>query len=301
MFTRPKIGLALGGGGARGLAHIGVIKVLEREHIPIHIITGTSAGAVIGGMYAQNPSIDVVEHKMRAFLSGKDFKKTGIEHANQKPPGENFFKQLAENLKERLMINIACSRISLVANKRLQVALFALLENGNIEETAIRFGALSSDLVTGKSVLCETGDIIQAIMASASLPGFLPPLENDDQKLIDGVVTDPIPVKAAFSMGADVVIAVDVSTDLNIQKRFDNIVDVVMRNNQITGHFYKELLLENADVVIRPEVGAFHWSEFDKIDIIIEKGAIAALKVVSALKSITRRRIRFNKKSFQLS
>ncbi len=299
MFKRPKVGLALGGGGARGLAHIGVLRILEKERIPIDIITGTSAGAIIGGMYAQNPSVEIVEHKMRTFLSSKEFKKTGVEHAIQKPHGENFFKQLAENLKERLVINIACSRISIVANKRLHVALLSLLEESVIEDATIQFGAVTSDLVFGESVLCTTGDIMQAIMASASLPGFLPPLEREDHKLIDGVVTDPIPVKAAFSMGADVVIAVDVSPNLGIQKKFDNIIDVIMRNNQITGHFYKEKLLESADIVIRPDVGEYHWSEFNASDGIINKGEVATLKIVSAIKSITSRRYLLIKK-FQI-
>lgn len=296
MFKRPKIGLALGGGGARGLAHIGVLRVLEKERIPIDIITGTSAGAIIGGMYAQNPSVDIVEYKMRTFIASKEFKKTGIEHAIQKPSGENFFRQFAENLKERLVINIACSRISIVANKRLYVALTSLLEASNIEDTTIRFGAVSSDLVTGESVLSTSGDIMLAIMASASLPGFLPPLEHGEQKLTDGVVTDPIPVNAAISMGADVVIAVDVSSKLDVQNRFDNIIDVIMRNSQITGHFYKEKLLESADVIIRPEVGDYHWSEFDESDTIIQKGEIAAMSIVSAMKSITTRRYLLAKK-----
>ena len=301
MFKRPKVGLALGGGGARGLAHIGVLKILERENIKIDIITGTSAGSIVGAMYAQNPSILEVENKLREFLSSKEYKKMNIDHAIKKPATENLFAQVAENIKERIVINIACSRMSLVTNKRLQASLNTLIEAGNIDDTKIKFGAVASDLVSGKGYSFVTGDIIQAVLASSSIPGFLPPLEINDSKLLDGVVTNPIPIRLAYKLGANIVIAVNVSPDLQIQNDFNNIIDIIMRNNSMMGDAYNNILLEQADVVIRPEVGNYHWAEFNNINDIIQRGVAATENIIPTLRKMVKRRIfHFQKKSSAL-
>ena len=290
MFKRPKIGLALGGGGARGLAHIGVLKIFEEENIPIDIITGTSVGSVIGGMYAQNPSIKYVENKMRQFIASKEFKKTGIDHVIKKQSNENLFTQITENIKERIVINIACSRKSMVNNKRIKIAIDSLLEPGNIQDTAIKFGVAASDLISGQGFLFTEDDIVTAIVASSSIPGFLPPIEIDNRILLDGVITDPVPIKPAHKLGAKVVIAVNVSPDLVIQKNFANIIDIMIRHNQMTGDAYNNILLEDADVVIRPNVGAYHWAEFNNIDYMIKAGEKAATEAIVKIKKITRRR-----------
>lgn len=296
MFKRPKVGLALGGGGARGLSHVGVLKILEKEHIPIDIITGTSAGSVVGAMYAQHPSIQQLEDKLRQFLNGKEYKQTGMEYVVKKPHNENLLAQLAENIKERIVINIAYSRKSIVGNKRLKIALNALIEQANIEDTKIKFGVATSDLVSGRGVLFTKGDIITAVLASSSIPGFLPPVEVEDRKLLDGVIVNPVPVQPAFDLGADVVIAVDVSPDLHIQNEFDNIIDITMRNSQMMGYAYSKILLEDADVVVRPKVGKYHWAEFNHIDKFIAEGEVATQKVISKIRLITKRRYPLLKK-----
>ena len=293
MLKRPKVGLALSGGGARGLAHIGVLKILDKEKIPIDIITGTSAGSIVGGMYAQNPSVEQVEQRMRQFLASKEYTKTGVDYVVKKQSNENLFTQIAETIKERIVINIACSRKSMVNNKRIKVAVNSLLEPGDIQNTTIKFGVAASDLVSGRGFLFTEGDIMTAIMASSSIPGFLPPIEIDDLKLLDGVITDPVPIKPAYEMGAEVVIAVDVSSNLTVQNEFDNIIEIMIRHNQMTGDSYNNLLLENANVVIKPDVGNYHWAEFDNIDYMIEAGEQAAKKAIAKIKKITKRRLFF--------
>jgi len=293
LFKRPKVGLALSGGGARGLSHIGVLKIFDKEKIPIDIITGTSAGSMIGGMYAQNPSVEHVENRMRQFLSSKEYKKTGVDYVVKKQSNENLFTQIAETIKERIVINIACSRKSMVNNKRIKVAVNSLLEPGDIQDTIIKFGVTASDLVSGKGFLFTEGDIMTAVMASSSIPGFLPPIEIDGLKLLDGVITDPVPIIPAYKMGAKVVIAVDASPNLPVQNEFDNIIEIMIRHNQMTGDAYNNLLLENADVAIRPDVGSYHWAEFGNIDYMIEAGEQAANEAISKIKKITKRRLFF--------
>jgi NTE family protein len=289
MFKRPKVGLALGAGGARGIAHIGVLKVLEREKIPVDIITGSSAGSIVGAMYALNPSIEFVERKVRDFLNSKEYKQIGIDNVVKKQHNENLFSQLAENIRERIVINIASYRQSLVTNKRLKTAFDVLIGNGSIQNTKIKLGIIASDLVAGESVTFTHGDIITAVLASSSIPGFLPPIELNGRKLLDGDITDPIPIKPAINMGADVIIAVDVSPDLDNQNVFDNIIDIMMRYNSITSDAYKNLLLEKSDVIIRPNVGKYHWADFNYIDDLINEGIKAAEKNLVKIKRTIRK------------
>lgn len=288
-LKRPKVGLVFGGGGARGLAHIGVLKVIERERIPIDIICGTSAGSLIGAMYAQNPNVQQLELKMRRFLRSKEYKYTGLDYVVKKSHNESLFSQLAENIKERIVINIACSRKSIIGHKRLKKALSILLNPSDILETKIKLGIMTSDLVTGKGILFTKGDLINTVMASSSIPGFLPPVEMDGYQLMDGCVIHQVPIQAAFDMGADVVIAVDVSPTLAVQNEYDNIIDIMMRNSQMVAHAYNQVSLEYADVVIRPNVGDYHWAEFEDIDQIIAEGETAAQHLIWKIKKTTQK------------
>jgi len=289
LFYRPKIGLALGGGGARGFAHIGVLKVLEQEKIPFHIIAGSSAGALIGAMYAFNPDVEQVEKKIRKFINSSEFKKFGIDHLMKRNEIENTFSQVVTYLKERIVINLAHSRTSLVNNKKLFSTYELLLDKINIEKSKILFGAVASDLISGQDILFTAGDLIKVVAASSSLPGFLPPMKYLDYLLLDGCINQPVPVKAAHNMGADVVIAVNVTQDIVPQKEFDNILEIMARTTLMTTQALNFLQLEKADVVIKPDVGEHHWSEFDKLDHFIEQGQKAAMAALPDIKNISKR------------
>lgn len=296
MFRKLKIGLALGGGGARGFAHIGVLKILERERIPVHLITGASAGALVGAMYAQNPDIKSVETRVRNFLSGPEFKKMRIDRAVKQKEAENFFSQIVTYLKERLVINLAHSRIALIKNHRLKNSLRILLNNHKIEDARIPLGIIAADLISGGDVLFEFGNIIDAVAASVSLPGFLPPVSISDYLLIDGCITQTVPIQAAYKMGADVVIAVDVSHKLEPQSEFKNIIEIMTRTNQMTSHGLNLMQLEKADLVIKPKVGQFHWSEFDHFDYIVKQGEDTAEQMLPEIRKRISRKYLIMKK-----
>lgn len=283
-MRKPKVGLALGGGGARGLAHIGVLRVLERENIPIDVITGTSAGALIGAMYSQCLATDKVENSIRQFLDSEHYRRLRIQHAIRRKEGENFFSQVVTSLKERLIINLAYSRISLVKNRRLIYALKILLQDGRIEDASIPLGIVVSDMINSRDAVLTSGSIIRAVAASVSLPGFLPPIAVGDLLLVDGGITQPLPVPAALQLGADVIIAVDVSLQLVPQSDYKNIFEIMNRTHQMTAERLNQLVAEKADILIRPEVGRFHWSAFDDIDAIIEQGEIAARAALPLIK-----------------
>jgi len=291
LFYQPKIGLALGGGGARGFAHIGVLQILEREKVPVHLITGSSAGALVGSLYAFHPDAALVEKKVRSYIASPEFKKLGISHVAKKKASDNtLFSQVATYLKERIIINLAHSRTSLLNNKRLFSSYATLLDRQDIKKSVIELGVVAADLISGRDILFTSGDLIRAVTASSSLPGFLPPMKYMNYLLLDGCVTQPVPVSAAHSMGAQVVIAVDVSQDVPPQHEYDNILEIMARTNLMTSQTLNMVQLEKADIVLKPAVGMHHWSDFDNLDDFIQQGQKAALAAIPHIKKLTRRR-----------
>lgn len=278
-----KIALVLGGGGARGMAHIGVLKVLAREKIPIDLIVGTSAGALFGGMYSQLGSAEAVEKKLKAFIKSDIYENSGLKKVIKKEEFENFFSQLTTRLKERIVINMAHSREGLVKHYRLRSVIDFLLVDQKIEETKIPFAAVAVDLIKGEEMVFSEGSIRLAIDASSSLPGYFAPVEFNGKLLVDGAVLQVIPVPIAKKMGADFIIAVNVSQNLEKDPDLDNVVKIIFRASSITGERYNKTLLTNADLILRPDIGYLHWSEFDKYEEAIKAGELIAEKKLSVI------------------
>ena len=277
MFKRKPIVLALGGGGARGFAHIGVLRVLEREKIPIHRIIGTSMGAVVGGIYSQKPDVAALEEKFRHLLASPSFKSSGMLYVGKKRIEESWFDQFANHVKEQIVVNVASFKKSVVTIDRLYSALDVLLKDEVIEKTVLPFAAVASDLLTGEEVVISYGPIRDAVAASAAIPGFFPPTVINGRQLIDGAATSAVPVKAARSLAKrSKIVAVDVSSNLSQKPKLDNILDIVLRSHSITARCYHDEMIKGPDYLIQPDVGDFHWSEFVDIDRIIKKGEMAA-------------------------
>lgn len=272
----PKIGIALGGGGARGVAHIGVLKVLEDENIPIHCIAGTSIGAIIGAAYAFNPDTEKLQAAINAFVESEAYANSGLSLFARNQPVENFFGQVAKYVRERIVINLAHSRESIVSSGRLRRIIKFVLQDANIEHAKIPLAIVATDLRDGRDVVFRYGGVRKAALASASIPGFLPPVNYMGFHLVDGAVTSPVPVEAAFGLGADIVLAIDVGQHLEPEPDAYNIVDIIFRTNSITGTRLKALTTGQADVVIQPEVGNVHWADFSDIPSLVDAGACAA-------------------------
>ncbi|KAA3662496.1 MAG: patatin-like phospholipase family protein [Calditrichaeota bacterium] len=283
-MTSPVIGLALGGGGARGMAHIGVLNVLERHNIPIHCIAGTSIGALVGAGYSLHPDAAQLHTRITEFIHSPKFQKAGLSRFTRKEPAENFFGQVAKYVKQRIVINLAHSKLSVVSSERLYKIISFTLENRNIEQTEIPLAIVASDLFSGEAKTFTRGSIRKAVLASASIPGFLPPVTYNGHYLVDGAVTEPIPVRAAHELGANIIIAVDVGQDvLATQHATKNIVDLMFRTTSITAGNLRNLLLEKADFVIRPDVGDIHWADFSQFDRLVELGEQACERVVARI------------------
>ncbi len=286
MGTKPKVALALGGGGARGCSHIGVLKALERAEIQIDLLVGASIGAVVGALYTTTGEASEVEKRFKDFLKSEVYQKSGLDLFKRKEPVENFFGQVAKLVKERVVINLAQSKSSLVSGNRLKAAMEFLIPEGRIEDTKIPFYAVASNILNAQQVVFSEGDMRSIVGASASIPGFLPPSEINGYMLVDGSVVCPIPVETARELGADIVIAVDVGQQLNDNPDLNNVVDIIFQTQHMTARHYNLHLLKGADVVVRPNVGLVHWSEFKLLNYMIEEGERVAEEAIKEIRQV---------------
>jgi len=284
-----KVGLALGGGGARGLAHIGVLKVLERENIPIDLITGTSMGAIIGGVYALKKDISAIEKIAEKYSKISEFNIDFSFSEKERKDKPFFLKKMSDFLKKGYILNLELRRKYINDGEGVKKIIKDLVGNKAFTDTKIPFAAVAADLVKGEKVIIRKGKLFDALLASASIPGMFPPVILDKKILVDGGIVDVVPIEAAQSLGANFVIGVNVSQTIKKRVEFDNAVEIFFRSDSITSAELRKLQLSFADVVITPKVGRFHWSDFSKPEQCIREGEIAAQNVISEIKEKLKR------------
>lgn len=286
---RLKVGLALGGGAARGLAHIGVLRALVREGIPIDIITGTSMGAVVGGAYAATGDIAEIERRVRKLLASDEFQRTRVSFLRETKRSRGSLIYSVTNLVRRgIVYGVSTMRASFLSAEEFARSLGRILPDVDISTTPIRFAASAVDLETAEEIVLCHGRLREVAAASAAIPGILPPRRLHGRLLIDGGWVDKIPVLPAFRLGADVVIAVDISADLEDAKSYVRGIDVVLRANTIKDAVMTGLHRRLADILIEPAVRKIHWADFEAIDFCIEAGDTAATRAVPKIRDLLR-------------
>ncbi|MDP6339507.1 MAG: patatin-like phospholipase family protein [Candidatus Marinimicrobia bacterium] len=275
-MPRPKIGLALGGGGARGAAHIGALQVLQKNNIPIHQIAGTSAGSVIGAMYAATLDPDWVENRFREFLKSEPFKALGTDHLLSKPASSNSaFNQFAKKLKDQVILAMSLHRNSIMKKSRLKEAFDFLIPVKTFEELQIPLKIIATDLNTCRRVVYDSGDLIEAATRSGTIPGYVEPTEIDGQLIVDGGVSMPLPT-SIIRDEVDILIGIDIRRRGVKPLVETNIYEIMMRSDMSTyqnliNHYSKE-----ADLLISPDVKDYLWSEFGHFDYFFNEGIRAA-------------------------
>ncbi len=286
---RLKVGLALGGGAARGLAHIGVLRALVREAIPIDIITGTSMGAVIGGAFAATGDIADIERKIRGLLESAEFHKTRVSFLRETKKTRGSLLYSVTNLVRRgIVYGVSTMRPSFVSAENFARSLGRILPDVEVSTTPVRFAASALDLESAEEVVLCHGRLREVAAASAAIPGILPPRRLHGRLLIDGGWVDKIPVLPAFRLGADVVLAVDISAGLDDPKSFVRGIDVVLRANMIKDIAMIEMHRRLADIVVEPAVRKIHWADFEAMDFCIEAGDSAATAAVPKIRELLR-------------
>lgn len=280
-----KVGLALGGGGARGLSHIGVLKVLEREGVPIDIITGTSMGAILGAAYALEKNFIKLEKIVKKYSKLEefniDFSFSSTENQKKQP---FFLKKMSDFLKRGYILNLELRKKYLNDGEGIKKIIHELVGDHCFKDTQIPFSAVAADLISGEKVVLNKGKLFDAILASASIPGMFPPVNLDNKILVDGGIVSVVPIETSRSMGADFVIAVNVSQRMKRKYDFKNAVDILFRSDSITSTELRRLQVSTADIIVSPKVNQIHWSNFSKPEKCIRAGEIAAENKIQELK-----------------
>jgi NTE family protein len=293
-----KIGIALGGGGARGLAHAGVLKVLEEEGIPLHYITGTSIGAVVGAAYAQNPQADFLIERFEQSLDEAFYSQLGLGYLKTNDCQEgSFLHHTAENIKRRIAINLAQSRTGLLKEVRLKKVLVRLIDQGHIEDTKIPLGVVATSLHTGDDIVFKSGDIIDAVAASSSIPGFLCPVGLNGDLITDGGVSCPVPVKYLPRTDVDVTIGVELSVRDFSHLESVNAIEIIGRADMITSRNFSRMMAGTADVAIFPDTKNIHWSEFSRAGELIAAGIESARDKLPEIKKAMKGKLPWYKRA----
>ncbi|MGD0656585.1 MAG: patatin-like phospholipase family protein [Syntrophorhabdales bacterium] len=255
----PKIALVLGGGAAKGFAHVGVIRVLEQEKIPINMIVGTSAGSLIGGMYAANP--DSFQLEWLGFKIDRN---------------------------DILDFSVVYSKFGPVQGARLESFLEQNVKVKKVEETKIPFFPVATDLNTGETVTLDKGSLAKAIHASSAIPGVFVPVQFDNRLLVDGGVTDNLACDIARAKGADIVIAVNLSKDVK-NYQIDSLVDVMAQSISIMMHRSTKGKILPCDVVIEPNTLGISMFDFTQKKQLMEEGMKSARLAIPRIRELMAR------------
>jgi NTE family protein len=286
-WKRKRIALALGGGGARGLAHIGVLGVLEREKVPIDLIVGTSIGALVGGAYASGIPSEELKKKAEAYLNSTVFQSStmkAFEAAHAKAEG-GLTQKIQTYLRNTFYLIQAMFKPGILPNEDFQATINYFIPDIPIEETRIPFRAVATDLVSGGEIIFSKGPLRQAVMASCAVPGAITPLKEGERLLSDGGIVCIVPSSVARQEGADVVISVAVDRCIGLEEP-RTVMDVYQRVNEIMGEKLKNYELADADIVILPEVGEYHWSNFSEAMNLIDEGEEAAREKLDEIRQV---------------
>ncbi len=256
-LPKPKVALVLGGGAARGFAHVGVIRALEQEKIPIDLIVGTSVGSLIGSIYAYD--MNSFELEWTAFTLEK----------------ESIFDY---------GLMMAFTSLGVAKGDKLEAFIKSKVPTANIEDLKIPFAAVATDLNRGTRVVLDKGSVAKAVRASSAIPGVFQPVDHQNKTLVDGGVIDNLPISVAREKGADIVIAVDISENV-FNFNINNLLEVMLQSITIMGAENAKIKKKEADILISPKVGDVGMLDFSQKKRCMMAGIEATQKMMPEIKA----------------
>jgi len=272
---RPPV-LALGGGGARGFAHLGVLDVLDNAGIPVRAVVGTSMGAVVGAMYlAHGSAAAAIERWREGIASDLVPPIRPLRPLPEAETKEHPLVQAARRIRSQIVVAFAVNRTTVLDESDVTRAFDFLVPDIAVADLPRPFVAVATDLATGAEVRLRGGRLRDVLQASSSIPGLLPAVPLEGRPLVDGGVVAEVPVAAAMETGWPVV-AVDVSMELPPLGDDDLVLDTMVRAQMITAGLLRRAQLAKARAVIRPEVGITTWADWDRFEDLVEAGRVAA-------------------------
>ncbi len=251
---KPRLGLALGGGFARGLAHLGILKVFAEAGVPIDALAGTSVGAVVAAAFASGLSVDEMIQQARA-------------------------------VRWKAIARWTLPRMGMATNERMEALLPRALRCSSFEELKVPLAVVATDISTGEAVVFRQGDLIAALRASCSVPGLFAPVEVQGRLLVDGMLVGSVPAFALRAFPVDTVVAVHLHTG-EIRHRPTNIFQVVGQAFQIAERLGDAAWRKACHLVIEPHVTEFEWDDFGRADDLILAGERAARQALPALRAL---------------
>ncbi|HEV2490314.1 MAG TPA: patatin-like phospholipase family protein [Candidatus Acidoferrales bacterium] len=254
---RPSLGLALGGGFARGIAHIGVLRVFEENEIPIDFLAGTSVGALIGASYASGTPLDELE-RQGILTHFRDFGRWTI------------------------------SKFGMATNERLENFLYRTARAKTFEELSIPFAIVATDIQRGESVYFTKGELGPPLRASCAFPGLFIPVEYEGKVLVDGFLTEVVPTEALRKMGADIVVAVHLDSG-QLEARPRNTIEIIGRSFSIIQEQSQPRWNRFADFILEPDVKNILWDDFRKTPQLVAAGAAAASAALPEIRAALKR------------
>ncbi len=286
IWRRKRIGLALGGGGARGLAHIGVFRAFETESIPIDFIAGTSIGALVGACFAAGMKSRELEEVLNRFLESPTFQDSALKSIKEMQASKrlSLTQKIQAFFKNRIMLAQAMFRPGILHAEDFQAMIDYFVPDIQIEELLIPFVAVATDLISGYPVVLSRGPLRKAVMASCAVPGAVPPVKDDGRLLSDGGIASPVPTLVAREQGAEFVVAVTVDSQIKARDEIGSAMDVYVRAAEIMSFHVEQEKLRQADAVIRPNVGDLHWTDFEQATDLIREGERAVLENLGDVK-----------------
>lgn len=295
-----KFGLALGGGGARGLAHIGVLKVLEQNGIEIHSITGCSMGAIIGGLYSFYGNTKQVEDFVFEVINHPKFLELGIDKLDEKNIlNKNYFVQFFDYVGTKVQALRTLNRLSYF-DEQLTEEMYTVIPDVPIEKFKIKFSAITTDLISGEEINFTEGSLRRIIKASSAIPGIFPPVRYKGYLLIDGSASESVPASKVREIGADRVLAIDVTRELKIIEEPSNVFEILYRAEDISSYHLSMVRLKEANLVISPNVKNLNWADFDEAEKIIAAGEMVAKENLDNILNLYRKNSYFVKLEHKL-
>lgn len=277
----PGITLVLGGGGSRGIAHLGVLQKLEEAQIPIHRIVGLSMGGLIGAMYAYDPHARQCFHQARKYLLSDRFLKhqqTLFGAIGANPPESNsegffsWYQQLVKYIKNNHLLYRFVSSPSILPGVIIKDVVNTLIPSEDLSETQIPLSLATTDLVSGHQMLLERGDLQTAVLATTALPGIFPPIKMEQMLLVDSGHYHTLPNDLALSYGNRPVVSVEVSGEVSAKQDYHSALDVLTRMDEIGENYWRKQTRSCADLVIRPNVAHALWYDFSQFDRLVQLG-----------------------------
>jgi len=276
-----KVGVALGGGGARGLAHIGILEVIKNSGLSVDAMAGTSMGSVVGALYAAEADARTVEKKIADFINSSSVR-SGAAFFSKKASTRPFGKILSA-AKQFFIMNRAVIGPSIISTEQIEAIFSSLSLPETFDDLKIPFCSVATDIGKGDEKVFSRGNLKKAVLASSSIPGIFPPVKIDGSYYLDGGTVNSVPV-SPLRPCCDFVIACDVRPVRRITSEFNQGLAILSRADAISSYKLSDLQIKQADFIIKPDVSDIHWADFKKMRYCIEAGRAAAKKCLKELK-----------------